>query len=510
MARNSNSGWSRPWAAFFALVIILGGVAVSLGFGVRLRSALERNADKRITTTSATVQTAVADELSRYADSVRLAAAALSALPAPTRDGFDEITAALAAQDLTAVRAITFVVPAAPDEVDQVRPYWRDLGAEGLRPQAVQGLQQHLFTVYARGLGKQKAPPIGVDQGVAQAEVDVARLARTGKDVAISDAYVRLADTTLPPVQQRLSFDVVAPVYGAGKTVAGFMVLNVVGAEFISTTLYRAAGDLLDAQLLTRSGTGGLAEVAAVIRQGQNGTQFRRTSNFEAGQRQWTLRTSASYQTLLPNAGRTDVVVVVAGSALAVMFGTLMYLQMSATKRTDQEIELEVAERIEEFEATGEPARRQRSLVAQEALVTRLLSAAAAASTAEVDLRALVDQAVAAAQTAGPEDRTDAGPAEKAEAGPEGETEEQQAAVITVGDLPAVRTNAALLRFLVDTMLADALRRTPDGEAPQVAITAEPGPDTVRLLVDSSGTTVGCTLPAAARSAIEQMAANPS
>ena len=197
----------------------------------------------------------------------------------------------------------------------------------------------------------------------------------------------------------------------------------------------------------------------------------------------------------MPNAGRTDVVVVVAGSALAVMFGTLMYLQMSATKRTDQEIELEVAERIEEYEATGEPARRQRSLAAQEALVSELLSVAAAASTAEVDLRALVDQVVAAAQDAGPHEEADA-PGE--------------AAVITVGDLPPVRTNAALLRFLVGSMLADALRRTPAGEAAQVAITAEPGPDTVRLLVDSGGTTVGCTLPAGARSAIEQMAANPS
>ena len=120
---------------------------MSLGFGVRLRSALERNADKRITTTSATVQTAVADELSRYADSVRLAAAALSALPAPTRAGFDDITAAVAAQELTAVRAITFVVPAAPDEVDRVRPYWRKLGAQRHR---ANGGKSVLSSAYSR------------------------------------------------------------------------------------------------------------------------------------------------------------------------------------------------------------------------------------------------------------------------------------------------------------------------------------------------------------------------
>ncbi len=38
--------------------------------------------------------------------------------------------------------------------------------------------------------------------------------------------------------------------------------------------------------------------------------------------------------------------VLLAGSVLSVMFGTLMYLQMSATARADQEIELEVAERL--------------------------------------------------------------------------------------------------------------------------------------------------------------------
>jgi hypothetical protein len=477
VARNSNSGWSRPWAAFFALVIILGGVAVSLGFGVRLRSALERNANTRVTTTSTILQTTVTDELSRYADSVRLAAAALSAQAEPTRAGFEEITAAVAAQELTAVRAITFIVSAAPDEVDAVGPYWRQRGARGLRPEPVNGLQQHLFTVFSRGLNKLPAPPLGADQGAAQSAVDVAKLAETGKDVAISDAYFRLADAKLPQLQKQLSFDVVAPVYGPRDEPAGFLVLNVVGSDFISSTLARAAGDLLNVQLLTRSGSGDLAEVAAIIRPGTGGPQFRRTQNFEAGQRQWTLRTSADYRTLLPNAGRTDMVVVVAGSALAVMFGSLMYLQMSATKRVDEEIGLEVAERVEEFEG-----RLRASLTAQESLVSELLGTATAAHATEVDLKALVDEVVAA-----------------------GDAEVEVA--VTVGDLPPVRTDAALLRPLVATMLTDARRRTPPGEDTVITVTADPAAaaGVVRLLVDTGGTVVACTLPA-----VGQMAVNPS
>ncbi|AGZ44798.1 hypothetical protein [Actinoplanes friuliensis] len=473
MARNSNSGWSRPWAAFFALVIVLGGVAVSLGFGVRLRGALERSAEKRIATTSQSLQGSVTNELGRYSDSVRLAAAALSAQSTPTRGGFDKITTAVAAQDLTAVRSITFVVRATPTTVGEVRPYWRARGAEGLDPQPVEGLQEHLFTVFSRGLGDFERPPIGVDQGAAQAEVDVTKLARTGKDVAISDAYVRLADTKLPKAQQRLSFDVVAPVFGDKQAVAGYLVLNVGGNEFVSTTLFRAAGDLLDAQLLTRSGGGSLAEVAAVVQQSVTRSTFRRTQNFEAGQRQWTLRTSAAYTTLLPNAGRTDMAVVIAGSVLAVMFGSLMYLQMSAAKRTEEEISLEVAERVEAYEKGSDRTRL-------EELVGGLLEAG---QVSEVDLRVVVDDAVA---TVLPEDTT-----------PE----------ITIGELAAVRADVVLLRHLVGTMVTDAVRRTPDGEEPRISIGLDPevGPERVRLVIESAGTAVGCTLPA-----VEQMAANPS
>lgn len=480
MARNSNSGWSRPWAAFFALVILLGGVAVSLGFGVRLRGALERNADQRITTASANVQVTVGNELARYADSVRLAAAAMTALPEPTRTGFDQVTAAVARQELTAVQAVTFVVPATPDTVGQVGPVWRARGARGLRPQAIMGVPQHLFTVFSRGLGGAKAPPVGVDQGAAQAEVDVARLARTGKDVAVSDAYVRLADAALPQPGRQLSFDVVAPVYNGERTVVGFVVLNVIGNAFVSTTLFRAAGDLLDAQLLTRSGDGSLAEVAAVVQQGGGGSEFRRTQNFEAGQRQWTLRTSAGYRTLLPNAGRTDMVVVVAGSALAVMFGTLMYLQMSATKRADEEVALEVAEQLAEYEENEGTQRLRRSLVAQEALVDELLAPAATAHADEVDLGALV-----------------AGIAGHAEG----------AAEITVAELPVVRADAALLRLVVDALLADALHRTPADALPRITVGTDPAapPGRVRLVVDAAGTVAGCTL-----TTVPQMASNPS
>ncbi|WP_306209747.1 hypothetical protein, partial [Actinoplanes sp. RD1] len=331
MAKERNSGWSRPWAAFFSLIIILGGVAVSFGFGVRLRGALERNAQARLAASSTAVQTTVVNELGRYSDAVRLTAAALTALPEPTAGAFRKLAAAVDAQELTAVRALSLVVP----DSAGLTARWRARGAAGFtkKPGAA-GLREHLYPVLTAGLAKQRAPEPGVDQGSAQAVIDVTKAA--AKSVAISDAYVRLADLTLPAIERQLSFDVVAPVTGS----EGYLVLNVAARDLIARGLALAtSGNDLDIQLLTRSGTGELAEVAAVV--GNGNAAFRYTANFTAGERQWVLRSGASYQALLPNAGRTDMVVVIAGATLATMFGILMYLQMSATARADREIAAE-------------------------------------------------------------------------------------------------------------------------------------------------------------------------
>ncbi|GAA2540915.1 hypothetical protein GCM10010435_05450 [Winogradskya consettensis] len=458
MARESKSGWSRPWAAFFALIIILGGVAISLGFGVRLRGALERNAESRMATASTSVQTAVTNELGRYADAVRLSAAAMAALPAPTAAAFDKIAEAVDEQDLTAVRALTFVAPDSPG----LTASWRSRGATGFTPRTATGLQEHFYTVFAHTLGEEKtAPAIGVDQGSAQAVVDAARLA-TGH-VAISDAYVRLADAAIPKAQQQLSFDVLAPVAGYG-----WVSMTVGAADFVSANLTKAAGDLLDAQVMTRSSAGALAEVATVAR--GDGSGFRRTQNFTAGERQWVLRTSATYKSLLPNAGRTDMVVVIAGSTLAVMFGTLMYLQMSATARAEREIAAEVGERLRKVDAESEQGRLRGALAAQEALLSGLI-AHPGEETTEVDLRAVVAEVVASGLAT---------------------------AEVTVGDLPQVRADGAILHHLLDTMLADALSRTPPETSPTIAISAGTSADgLVRLVVESAGTVIGCTLPSA-------------
>jgi hypothetical protein len=91
----------------------------------------------------------------------------------------------------------------------------------------------------------------------------------------------------------------------------------------------------------------------------------RYAQDFTAGFRQWVLRTSTDNRTLLPTAGRTDMVVLLFGSVLSVMFGTLMYLQMSATHRMEIEIGLEVEERLaqpdEDLEAGEEETEEVRS-----------------------------------------------------------------------------------------------------------------------------------------------------
>jgi hypothetical protein len=239
-----------------------------------------------------------------------------------------------------------FVVPAAPDaSLEPIQAHWAGLGATGLAFHPFTGSQQYLFTVFAQGLGGHTAPAVGIDQSAAPAEVEVARLARTNDSVAMSDAYVLLADANLTKAKQTLSFDVAAPIMDGRGRPKGYVMLSVGGREFVETLLARSAGSLLDAQLLTRSTSGSLSELASVVKSGR-GEDVRYAQDFTAGFRQWVLRTSTDNRTLLPTAGRTDMVVLLFGSVLSVMFGTLMYLQMSATHRMEIEIELEVEERL--------------------------------------------------------------------------------------------------------------------------------------------------------------------
>jgi hypothetical protein len=352
-------------SAFFATVIILGGVTVSLGFAVRLRDALQRNAQSRMETASVAVRVSVEEQLARYVDTVRLVAAGLAGLPDPTNAGFQRLATAVAGQNLTAVTAMRFVVPAAPGaRLEPVQAHWAGLGAIGLAFHPFAQSQQYLFTVFAQGLGGHTAPTIGIDQSAAPAEVEVARLTRTNDSAAVSDAYVLLSDGNLARAGQTLSFDVAAPIMDGRGRPKGYVMLSVGGREFIETLLARAAGTLLDAQLLTRSTSGSLSELASVVRTGR-GEDVRYAQDFTAGFRQWVLRTSTDNRTLLPTAGRTDMVVLLFGSVLSVMFGTLMYLQMSATHRMEIEIGLEVEERLaqpdEDLEAGEEESEEVRS-----------------------------------------------------------------------------------------------------------------------------------------------------
>ncbi|MDT5041793.1 MAG: hypothetical protein QOE51_2778 [Actinoplanes sp.] len=257
MARRSTGSWSRGWSVFFALVVVLGGMAGSLGLAAHLHNALQRSAETRMTATSAALQSALSGQLSAYIDTVRASAAGLNALPTPTAAGFTGITSAIVGQYLPAAVAVRFLVPASPDQLGAVTATWRSRGAPGLTIDPVKGARQHLFTVFARGLNGVPTPAIGADQAAALAEVEGARLARTAGGIALSDPYLLPGDAALPPPQQQVSFDVLAPVYETGdRTPAGYLSLIVRGTDLLTASLSAASGGLLDATLLTRSASG--------------------------------------------------------------------------------------------------------------------------------------------------------------------------------------------------------------------------------------------------------------
>jgi hypothetical protein len=345
MARKSTGGLSRGWSVFFALVMVLGGMAVSLGLAAHLHNALQRSAEIRMTDTSAALQSTVSGQLSAYTDTVRASAAGLNALPTPTAAGFTGITSAIVAQHLPAAVAVRFLVPASPDQLGAVAATWRSRGVPGLTIDPVKGARQHLFTVFTRGLNGGPATAIGADQAATPAEVEGARLARTAGGIALSDPYLLPGDAALPPPRQQVSFDVLAPVYETGdRTPAGYLSLSVRGTDLLTASLSAESGGLLDATLLTRSASGLLTQVARVS---ENRTgDVRRTQTFHSGQREWVLGTTTATRALLPDAARTDLVVLPAGCVLAVLLGALLYLGLSAAVRREERIDIGVAERL--------------------------------------------------------------------------------------------------------------------------------------------------------------------
>ena len=48
--RNAKSGWSPGWSAFFAIVIILGGMAVSLSATKRIEKEIADEVEERMAT----------------------------------------------------------------------------------------------------------------------------------------------------------------------------------------------------------------------------------------------------------------------------------------------------------------------------------------------------------------------------------------------------------------------------------------------------------------------------
>ncbi|WP_250005420.1 diguanylate cyclase domain-containing protein [Actinoplanes sp. M2I2] len=244
----------RRWlgVALVLAVLVGGGVATALAtLGVsrvqREHAALlmDHNADA--------IQRAVANEASRYTETLADMTVAVGSQTQFNAIDFDTITSRLSRDRLPGASAVGFVVPAQAAEAPAVQRYWRARGADDLRLQTVGNATDHLFLIYSRALDHVTSAT-GRDLSQAPEPAAALRFARASGEVTASHPYVLLKDRALPNAYRQQSFLLAAPVTGAAGTPAdgqflGWMILSMRGGDFVEETLHAYAGELVKVTL---------------------------------------------------------------------------------------------------------------------------------------------------------------------------------------------------------------------------------------------------------------------
>src|SRR4029453_11973928 len=134
--------------------------------------------------------------------------------PALTYDAYLNLTLPLRDLDLVGAAAISYVVPASDDQVDDVQARWRTRGVPDLTLHPQGTGREHFFSVFTRQLDGSPQHATGLD--VSQAAEPTAALSesRRGGGATLSRPYHLLRDRHLPGTLQHLSFVLAVPVLG--------------------------------------------------------------------------------------------------------------------------------------------------------------------------------------------------------------------------------------------------------------------------------------------------------
>ncbi|AGZ41716.1 histidine kinase [Actinoplanes friuliensis DSM 7358] len=487
----------------------LAGTALA-AFALRRTDAdrLSRALDQQ----TAIVAQTLAGEMRRYTTSLLDLAAAVGSQSRLETAEFAAITAATDRQRLPGASGVSLVVPATTGQIGGVERAWRTAGSPGLRLRAAPGIRDgHLFVVQSRPIDG-TAEAVGQDLAASTPAATALAKARDSHQVAISPTYRLLEDGDVPSARRQWSFVLAAPVYSTSPAAPdagqfrGWMVMGLRGADFLHQAISRTAGNTV-VLALSDSSAGRRTEVgrwqpAAEPARGQPA----RTVPIVVPQGTWELTVTPTDRLLPGTDLHLDMIAWAVGGfitlLLAALTGTVITARNRALRRVDaataalrddidrrEAVEVQLRQRESELVGfAGIVAHDLRSPLARitgyadflreeaaprleplhrdflerlyggaqrmQSLIDDLLDYATADNqdlvTAQVDLNRMVAEVV--------RDRVSGHGAQQPR--------------IVVWPLPTVDGDATLLRQVVDNLIGNALKYTPEGEDPSIEITS--------------------------------------
>ncbi|GID27520.1 sensor domain-containing diguanylate cyclase [Paractinoplanes brasiliensis] len=332
--------YRRLGTALVLAIVVVGSLGSWLAMA-QVREVQQRHAALLMEHNTDAIERALANEASRYAETLSDVSAAIAAQTTFTHTDFEVMTSRLTRDRLPGASAIGFVVAAEPDEAAGVQQYWRERGAGNLRLRTAEGAGEHYYLIFSRALDN-VAPDVGRDVSAAEEPAAALRLARARGSVAASHPYVLLKDRDLPAAEQQRAFLLAAPVSrqidrNGATEFLGWITLTTRGSDFIEETLLAYAGELVKVTLSAVDGS----SVAAVASTTPTGVLLResrlhRTRTVTVGEQDWRIDVQPTDSLISGTERRLPEAALGIGLFVTLLAGGLADSRRRALRQVDQ------------------------------------------------------------------------------------------------------------------------------------------------------------------------------
>ncbi len=333
----------RLSGAAMVLVVIFVGISVSTGATISVQHDQRTLAAQAMDRDIESIGDAVEDDINQYRDALVDLAAGLSSQTELTATDFAALTAALDERRLPGAGGVSFVVPAADDEVAAAQAYWRDRGAGGLHLYRTGTGTGHAFVIFTRTFTGAALTP-GRDLNQTPGSAEPLRIAAETGLFTAGPAHVMRRDRQLPESQRQLSFTLAVPVYGETGTaragaLIGWVAMGVHGQDFLDPPVAEEAAGALRIALTDTADTGG---VLARIDAGppMREPSLNRSRVLVAGQHTWLLTVEPATGLLTATDRRSLPFLLCSGllttGLLAALVGVLAGARVRAMDKVDE------------------------------------------------------------------------------------------------------------------------------------------------------------------------------